>query len=67
LIGYARVPTIDLNPDLQIGALKAAGCERVLNERASERTVTGQSLPALWKSPIRRHPYHLARSLKQLI
>jgi DNA invertase Pin-like site-specific DNA recombinase len=29
LIGYARVSTIDQNPQLQIEALEAAGCERV--------------------------------------
>lgn len=29
LVGYARISTVDQNPDLQIQALKAAGCERV--------------------------------------
>ncbi len=29
LIGYARVSTVDQNPQLQIEALEATGCERV--------------------------------------
>jgi DNA invertase Pin-like site-specific DNA recombinase len=33
LIGYARVSTEDQNPDLQLGALKRAGCERVFCDR----------------------------------
>lgn len=35
LIGYARVSTADQNPDLQIDALRQAGCERVFSETAS--------------------------------
>ncbi len=34
-LGYARVSTIDQNPQLQIGALKDARCERVFTEHAS--------------------------------
>ena len=34
LIGYARVSTLDQNPDLQTDALKAAGAERLYVERA---------------------------------
>ena len=33
LIGYARVSTDDQNPDLQLTALKRAGCERVFCDR----------------------------------
>jgi DNA invertase Pin-like site-specific DNA recombinase len=35
LVGYARVSTHDQNPDLQVDALKAAGCVRVYVETAS--------------------------------
>ena len=33
LLGYARVSTADQNPDLQLDALKAAGCYRILGSR----------------------------------
>jgi DNA invertase Pin-like site-specific DNA recombinase len=32
-IGYARVSTDEQNPDLQLDALEAAGCEMLLGDR----------------------------------
>lgn len=34
-VGYARVSTQDQNPDLQIHALKEAGCEKIFIEKVS--------------------------------
>ena len=71
-IGYARVSTADQNLDLQISALKNAGCERVYKEKKSsvaERPELEKMLKYLrpgdqvvvWKID------RLARSLKHLI
>lgn len=73
LVGYARVSTQEQNLDLQIDALKAAGCEKIFIEKASgaqrdrpelqaaiEYARNGDTL-IVWKLD------RLARSIKQLI
>jgi len=34
-VGYARVSTVDQNPELQLEALRGAGCEKLFAEKAS--------------------------------
>jgi DNA invertase Pin-like site-specific DNA recombinase len=72
-IGYARVSTQDQNSNLQLDALKIAGCEKIFSETASgSRTDRPELLKALeyarsddvivvWKLD------RLARSMRQLI
>ena len=72
-VGYARISTQDQDPNLQIDALRAAGCERVFVEKASgaqrDRPELNAALDIMrpsdclvvWKLD------RLARSLKQLI
>lgn len=73
LIGYARVSTQDQNPDMQRDALKAAGCEKLFEEKASGAQRERPQLMAalefmrdgdtlvVWRLD------RLARSLRQLI
>jgi DNA invertase Pin-like site-specific DNA recombinase len=42
-IGYARVSTTDQDTSIQVAALKAAGCEKVCEERKSGTSTTGRS------------------------
>lgn len=72
-VGYARVSTQDQKPELQLDALKAAGCEKVFVEKASGAQRERPELKAaldymrdgdtlvVWKLD------RLARSVKQLI
>ncbi len=73
LVGYSRVSTQDQRPELQLDALKAAGCERVYTEKASGAQRDRPELRAaldfvregdtlvVWKLD------RLARSIRQLI
>lgn len=73
IVGYARVSTQDQNPELQLDALRAAGCEQVFSEKASGalkdrpeltaclRTLRKGDSLVVWKLD------RLARSLKDLV
>lgn len=72
-IGYARVSTLEQNPELQLDALKSAGCEKVYKDKVSgakaERPGLAEALSfvrpgdclVVWRLD------RLGRSLKHLI
>lgn len=73
LVGYARVSTVDQNAELQIDALRDAGCAKIFQESESGAKVDRPELMAalsymregdtlvVWKLD------RLARSMKQLV
>ncbi len=73
-IGYARVSTLDQNPNLQLEKLREAGCERLIVEKASGARADRPELTRLLRDMLREADTlviwkldRLARSLKQLI
>ncbi|MCP4099684.1 MAG: recombinase family protein [Planctomycetaceae bacterium] len=49
-IGYARVSTIDQNPNAQRDALKAAGCKKIVTEKISGVSLKRPKLEKLLRS-----------------
>lgn len=49
-IGYARVSTIDQNPNAQRDALKLAGCEKIVTEKVSGASLKRPKLEKLLHS-----------------
>ena len=49
-IGYARVSTVDQNPELQIEALTNANCERIYTEHASGISIKRPELDRLFEA-----------------
>ena len=73
-VGYARVSTTDQSPELQLEALRRAGCEKVFTEKASgtkdDRPELARILADLLRSGDTLVVWkldRLARSLKKLI
>lgn len=46
-IGYARVSTVEQNLDLQMDALKQAGCDRIFEDRMTGRHITRPGMQAM--------------------
>ena len=47
LIGYARISTADQTLDLQLDALKKAGCEQIFTDRVSAPKLNAKALQRL--------------------
>src|SRR3954466_6453586 len=73
-VGYARVSTTDQSPELQLDALRRAGCEKIHTEKASGAKVDRPVLARVLDDVLRQGDVlvvwkldRLARSLKELI
>lgn len=73
-IGYARVSTLEQNLDLQMDALKAAGCEKIITDEISGSVADRPGLKKLKEDLLRAGDTlvvwrldRLGRSLKHLI
>lgn len=73
IIGYARVSTQDQNPELQLNALRGAGCEELFQEKATGKFRERPELTACLRSMRKGDTLvvwkldRLARSLKDLV
>jgi DNA invertase Pin-like site-specific DNA recombinase len=73
-VGYARVSTADQSPELQLEALRHAGCDKLFTETASGAKADRPELARVLRDVLRqgdvlvvRKLDRLARSLKKLI
>ena len=73
-VGYARVSTTDQSPELQLDALRRAGCEKIHADKASGAKADRPELARVLDDVLRRGDVlvvwkldRLARSLKKLI
>jgi DNA invertase Pin-like site-specific DNA recombinase len=73
-VGYARVSTTDQSPELQIDALRRAGCEKIHAEKASGAKMDRPELARVLDDVLRQGDVlvvwkldRLARSLKKVI
>ena len=73
-VGYARVSTTDQSPELQLDALRRAGCERIHSEKASGAKADRPELTRVLDDVLRHGDVlvvwkldRLARSLNKLI
>ena len=73
-VGYARVSTTDQSPELQLEALRRAGCEKIHTEKTSGAKADRPELARVLNDVLRKGDVlvvwkldRLARSLKKLI
>ncbi|MGH6677356.1 MAG: recombinase family protein [Bradyrhizobium sp.] len=73
-VGCARVSTTDQSPELQLDALRRAGCEKIHTEKASGAKADRPELARVLDDVLRKGDVlvvwkldRLARSLKKLI
>ena len=57
LVDYARLSMRDQNPDLQLDALRAAVCEKILSEQRSSAQRSVRRAP-LWAFSVNRQVYN---------